>query len=125
MITVLENVKDREQVSSGEEELHLADEEIGQEEELSELGITPRSKEFGLSEDSLSLYLDEVGQTPLLNAEEEKMLGSQIEEGKHLVRLEEEWIAEHGAQPSANDLLLVLKSGLPNMVLSLRQTTYC
>ena len=108
MITVLENVKDREQVSSGDEELHLAYDEIGQEEELSELAITPQRREFGIGEDSLSLYLDEVGQTPLLNAEKEKMLGSQIEEGKHLVRLEEEWIAEHGAQPSAIDLLLVL-----------------
>jgi RNA polymerase primary sigma factor len=108
MITVLKNVKDREQVSSGDEELHLADDEIGQEEELSEPAITPQSKEFGPGEDLLSLYLDEVGQTPLLNAEEEKMLGSQIEEGKHLVRLEEEWITEHGAQPSAIDLLLAL-----------------
>ena len=108
MITVVENVKDREQVSSGDEELHLADEEIGQEEEFSELGIIPQRREFGLGGDSLSLYLDEVGQTSLLNAEEEKMLGSQIEEGKHLVRLEEEWIAEHGAQPSAIDLLVAL-----------------
>ena len=108
MITVVENVKDREQVSSGDEELHLADEEIGQEEEFSELGIIPQRREFGLGGDSLSLYLDEVGQTSLLNAEEEKMLGSQIEEGKHLVRLEEEWIAEHGVEPLAIDLLLVL-----------------
>ncbi len=108
MITVSEKVKDREQVSSGDEELYLADDEIGQEEELSEPGITPQRREFGPGEDSLGLYLDEVGRTPLLNAEEEKMLGSQIEEGKHLVRLEEEWIAEHGAQPSAIDLLLVL-----------------
>ena len=70
MITVLENVKDREQVSSGDEELHLTDEEIGQEEESSELDITPQRREFGPGEDSLNLYLDEVGQTPLLNAEE-------------------------------------------------------
>ena len=108
MITVLENVKDREQVSSGDEELHLTDEEIGQEEESSELEITPQRREFGLGEDSLNLYLDEVGQTPLLNAKEEKMLGSQIEEGKYLVRLEEKWIAEHGTEPSAIDLLLAL-----------------
>ena len=108
MITVLENVKDREQVSSGDEELHLTDEEIGQEEESSELEITPQRREFGLGEDSLNLYLDEVGQTPLLNAKEEKMLGSQVEEGKYLVRLEEKWIAEHGTEPSAIDLLLAL-----------------
>jgi len=108
MITVVESVKDREQVSSEDEELHLAGEESGQEEELSELEITPQKRELELGGDSLNLYLDEVGQTPLLNAEETKMLTSQIEDGKHLVRLEEDWIAEHGAQPSAIDLLIAL-----------------
>jgi RNA polymerase primary sigma factor len=108
MITVVESVKDREQVSSEDEELHLAGEESGQEEELSELEITPQKRELELGGDSLNLYLDEVGQTPLLNAEETKMLTSQIEDGKHLVRLEEDWIAEHGAPPSAIDLLIAL-----------------
>ena len=108
MITVLENVKDREQVSSEDEELRLADEEVGQEEEFSELVITPRKREPELGEDSLNLYLAEVGRTPLLNKEQEKMLASQIEDGKHLARLEKDWVAEHGAQPSAIDLLLAL-----------------
>ena len=108
MITVLENVKDREQVFSRDEELDLANKEMDQEDEVSGRGITPSKQELELGEDSLNLYLDEVGQTPLLNAEEERVLGSQIEEGKHLVRLEEDWVAEHGAQPSAIDLLLAL-----------------
>ena len=108
MVAVLENVKDREQASSGDEEVHLDDEEIGQGEEFSEPRIAPPGKEFELGEDSLSLYFEEVGQTPLLNAEKEKILGSQIEEGKHLVQLEREWVAEHGAEPSAIDLLLAL-----------------
>jgi RNA polymerase primary sigma factor len=108
MITVSENVKDREQVSSEDEELHLADEEAGQEEEFSELEITPQKRELELGEDLLNLYLDEVGQTPLLNVEKTKILTSQIEDGKHLVRLGEDWIAEHGAQPSAIDLLITL-----------------
>ena len=108
MITVLENVKDREQVFSRDEELDLANKEMDQEDEVSGRGITPSKLELELGEDSLNLYLAEVGQTPLLNAEEERVLGSQIEEGKHLVRLEEDWVAEHGAQPSAIDLLLAL-----------------
>ena len=108
MITVLESVKDREQVFSGDEDLHLAGEEVGQEEEFSKLEIIPQKREVELDEDSLNLYFDEVGQTALLNSEETKILTSQIEEGKHLVRLEKDWIAEHGAQPSAIDLLLAL-----------------
>jgi len=108
MITVLENVKDREQVFSQDEGLDLANKEIDQEEEVSGRRITPSKQEFELGEDSLNLYLDEVGQTPLLNAGEERVLGSQIEEGKHLSRLEKDWLAEHGGQPSAIDLLLAL-----------------
>jgi len=108
MITVLENVKDREQVFSRDEELDLANKEIDREDEVSGRRITTPKRELGLGEESLNLYLAEVGQTPLLNAEETKVLGSQIEEGKHLVRLEEDWVAEHGAQPSAIDLLLAL-----------------
>lgn len=111
MLTVLENVKDREEVSSEDEELDLVGEEIDQE-EVSELEIAPQKQKFELDEGSLDLYLDEVGQTPLLNVEETKMLASQIEEGKQLVRLEEDWIAEHGAQPSAIDLLLALAERL-------------
>jgi RNA polymerase primary sigma factor len=123
MIPVLENVRDREQVSSGDEELHLAGEEIGQEEEFSELEITPQKRKVELGEDSLNLYFAEVGQTPLLNAEETKLLSRQIEDGKHLVRLEEDWIAEHGAQPSAIDLLLALAERL-SQARSLFETLY-
>ncbi|MGB6873790.1 MAG: sigma-70 family RNA polymerase sigma factor [Dehalococcoidia bacterium] len=108
MITVLENVKDREQVFFRDEELDLANKEIDQEDEVSGRRITPSKWEFELGEGSLDLYLAELGQTPLLNAEEERVLGSQIEEGKHLSRLEKDWLAEHGGQPSAIDLLLAL-----------------
>lgn len=108
MIPVLENVKDREQASSEDEELRLAGEEIDREDELSELEIAPQERKAELGEDSLNLYFAEVGQTPLLNAEEAKMLASQIEDGKHLVRVEKDWVAEHGAQPLAIDLLLAL-----------------
>jgi RNA polymerase primary sigma factor len=123
MITALKNIKDRKQVSSEDEDLHLAGEEVGQEEEFSELEITPQKRKFELGEDSLNLYLAEVGQTPLLNAEETKILTSQIEDGKHLVRLEEDWIAEHGTQPSAIDLLLTLAERLSQACL-LFETLY-
>ena len=55
MVTVLQDIKDREQVSSGDEELHLAGEESSQEEELSELKINPQKREFELGEDLLNL----------------------------------------------------------------------
>jgi RNA polymerase primary sigma factor len=123
MIPVLENVKDREQVSSRDEELDLAGEESGQEEESAELEITPQKPKVELGEDLLDLYFDEVGQTPLLNDAETKILSSRIEDGKHLVELEKDWIAEHGAQPSAIDLLLALAERF-NRARTLFETLY-
>jgi len=108
MIRVLENVKGREQVFSRDEELDLVNKEIDQGDEVSGRWITPLKRELGLGEESLNLYLDELGQIRLLSAQEERVLGSQIEEGKHLVRIEKDWLTKHGAQPSAIDLLLVL-----------------
>jgi RNA polymerase primary sigma factor len=107
MLKVLENIVDREQVSSEDEELDLVDEKID-EEEVSELEITRQKQKFELDQHSLDLYLDEIGQTPLLTVEETNMLASQIEDGKHLDRLEKDWTTKHSAQPSAIDLLLTL-----------------
>jgi RNA polymerase primary sigma factor len=108
MITVLENVEDKEQVFSGDEELDLDNKEIDQKDDVSGHSIDPPKRDLEFGEESLNLYLAEVGQTPLLSAEETEALGSQIEEGKHLARLEKDWAAEHGIQPSAIDLLLAL-----------------
>jgi RNA polymerase primary sigma factor len=58
--------------------------------------------------DSIDIYLAECAQTNLLNAKEERLLGCQIEDGKYLSQLEEEWSVEHGAQPSTVNVLLTL-----------------
>ncbi|MDH4067968.1 MAG: sigma-70 family RNA polymerase sigma factor, partial [Dehalococcoidia bacterium] len=52
-----------------------------------------------------------------------KMLASRIEDGKHLLGLEEEWIAEHGGRPSDIDLLSVLGKRL-NQAGSLFEALY-
>ena len=109
MVTVLETVDDKEQVFSEDEKLFSVDEEID-EEEIPEPEIAAQKQKFAFDEESLDLYLGEVGQTHLLNDEETKMLASHVEDGKHLVRLEKDWIAEHGDQASAIDLLSALAS---------------
>ncbi|MFO7773283.1 MAG: sigma-70 family RNA polymerase sigma factor [Dehalococcoidia bacterium] len=106
MITVLENVKDREQVSSGVGTLHSVDDEVVQQEEFPELENRAQKQGLELGEDLLNLYFTEVGQTPLLDEEEAKAFSKQIEVGKYLIRIEEDWVAEHGAEPSAMELLL-------------------
>ena len=108
MMPVLEKVKERERVSSNDEELYCAGEEIDQERELSAPGDMSREPKFELGEDLLNLYFTEVGQTPLLSDEEMRILANQIEDAKYLAKLEKEWIAAHDVEPSAIDLLLVL-----------------
>ena len=59
-------------------------------------------------EDSVALYLAESGRTPLLNAREETVLGSQIEDGEHLAQLVEQYEADHSHKASATDIVFVL-----------------
>jgi len=108
MVTALRNAKSEEQSLSEDEELHLSDDESAQEEVFSGVGVTPQRQGVELDEDSLNLYLGEVGQTPLLSAKETQRLASQIEDRKHLSQLEKDWTAEHGGQLSAIDLVLAL-----------------
>jgi len=74
----------------------------------------PPGRLFSLqqTDSALQIYLAEAGEVPLLKAEEEKELSSQIEEGQHLSQLEEEWKSRHHERPSAIDLLLALAEKL-------------
>ncbi|MBI2859902.1 MAG: sigma-70 family RNA polymerase sigma factor [Chloroflexi bacterium] len=63
--------------------------------------------------DVLQMYFSETGRTALLTAEQEKLLGSQIEEGKFLADVERDWAREHGgAQPGSVELALLLAERL-------------
>jgi len=68
----------------------------------------PARQQNELIEDTLGLYLRECGETRLLSAEEERLLGSQIAQGKRLTKLEQEWVAKFDCEPSATDLLITL-----------------
>ena len=108
MIAVLENVKDGEQLSSCDEELHLDGEEIGQGDEFADSGIAPEQRKFEPGDDLVNLYFAEVGRTALLSDEETAVLSRQIEDGRHLDQLEKEWVAEHGVPPLATEILSAL-----------------
>jgi RNA polymerase primary sigma factor len=123
MISVRENVKDREEVSFAHEDTYAGDEEAGQQEESSTVEAVSEEPKFELGEDSLDLYFTEVGRTPLLNDEETRMLASQIEDGQHLAQVEKEWIAGHGVKPSEIELLLALAERLTRAS-SLFETIY-
>jgi RNA polymerase sigma factor (sigma-70 family) len=107
LVTLLKDVADREQVScEDEEEPDVAGNEIDEEEVFDDdASVKPK---FELDQGSLDLYLEEVGQTALLSAEEVNALAHQIEDGKHLDKLQKEWVAEHGVQPAAVELVLAI-----------------
>jgi len=83
-----------------------ASEETGQEEQSpkTETGY----QQIELPDELVGLYLQEFVETRLLSAEEERQLGSQIEEGKRLSAIEQECEARYGAQTSAIYLLIAL-----------------
>jgi RNA polymerase sigma factor (sigma-70 family) len=60
----------------------------------------------GLDQDSISLYLLECRQTPLLGSAEEKQLGRQVELGKYLSKAEESLASSGKGKPGAEELTL-------------------
>lgn len=108
MMAVLEDVRDREQLDPCDDELDLTGDGIDEEERSSDIAMAPQKRKFEPGDDSLNLYFAEVGRTALLSDGETAALSRQMEDGKHLGRLEKEWVAEHDAQPSAIEILSAL-----------------
>jgi RNA polymerase sigma factor (sigma-70 family) len=69
------------------------------------------------------LYLSEMGQTPKLTAADEKILGSQIEQGKYLSKLEGE--TGNSAFPNSHMMLTLIKNLSKSARLFELVTKYC
>jgi len=69
---------------------------------------TAKSNRTGILPDSMRMYLQETGRSPLLTAEQEKLLGSQIEKAKHLKLVISEWSERHQRPPATGDIVLAL-----------------
>ncbi len=59
-------------------------------------------------DDSVRMYLREIGQVPLLNASEERVLSSRIERGRHLAKLEDAHYKKSCAHLTAVDMTVDL-----------------
>jgi RNA polymerase primary sigma factor len=66
-------------------------------------------------DDPVRMYLREIGKVPLLTADDEKRLARQMEEGKHLARLEDACEMKHGRRPDAAELAYLLFSELDEL----------
>jgi RNA polymerase primary sigma factor len=59
-------------------------------------------------DDPVRMYLREIGKVHLLTAQDEKRLARQMEDGKHIQRLEKNWQEANGYPPAAVDVTIAL-----------------
>jgi RNA polymerase sigma factor (sigma-70 family) len=104
---VLKSVDNVERLLA-DEELYIIDGEIDEEQGFSGGKSVPTGGDVEPIGDSMDLYLLECRRTRLLSADEEKVLGSSIEDGAYLTKLDQEFEAKNGYPPSETELLLEL-----------------
>lgn len=63
-------------------------------------------------DDPIRMYLGEIGKVSLLTGAEEKTLARKIEEGRHVKRIEEEYLQKNGRAATAVDVYMLLLSRL-------------
>jgi RNA polymerase primary sigma factor len=59
-------------------------------------------------DDPVRMYLREIGKVYLLSANDEKRLARQMEEAKHVARIEKRWADEHGRPPAGAETVLAI-----------------
>src|SRR4030042_4599230 len=104
---VLKSADNIERLLSNEE-LYMINEEIDDEDELPGGKNVSNGGDIEPIGDSMDLYLLECRRTRLLSADEEKTLGSAIEDAGYLSQIDQELLAKNGYTPSASDTLLEL-----------------
>jgi len=70
-----------------------------------EVEAVPEIEEHEIVDDSVRMYLREIGRVPLLTWEGEKHLAMQMEEGKRLEKMREELATKLGRPPSSAELV--------------------
>ncbi len=68
--------------------------------------------EQDITDDPVRIYLHEIGRVHLLTANDEKTLAKQMEEGKLISEIRQEYSQKHGRQPSAADIILIMLQNL-------------
>ncbi len=59
-------------------------------------------------DDPVRMYLREIGKVYLLSADDEKRLARQMEEAKHIERIDRRWMNDHGRRPTSVDTALAI-----------------
>lgn len=108
MIGLLEEVKNREEVSLDDEELDLQGQVVDDGAVSAGWSNAAGRSKLEPADDSLSMYFADVGRTKMLGDVETRVLSRQIEDEKHLAELEREVGVEDGSRAAAVAGLSVL-----------------
>jgi RNA polymerase primary sigma factor len=68
--------------------------------------------EQDITDDPVRIYLHEIGRVHLLTANDEKNLAKQMEEGKYIADIKQDYIQKNGRQPSGTDIVLAILKNL-------------
>jgi RNA polymerase primary sigma factor len=71
-----------------------------------------RLEEQEVIDDSVRMYLHEIGRVPLLTADDEKVLAKQMEEGRQITDIKREYLKKHGRLPASSDMVLIVLNEL-------------
>jgi RNA polymerase primary sigma factor len=96
--------------ASQEEPITIAKTELSEEIEL-EIPLE-RMEDHETADDSVRMYLHEIGRVQLLTGDDEKVLAKKMEEGRLISEIKREWMREKGTIPAATDILLITLSQL-------------
>jgi RNA polymerase primary sigma factor len=65
-----------------------------------------RLEEQEVIDDSVRMYLHEIGRVPLLTGSDEKILAKQMEEGRLIADIKKEWLKKNGRLPTSPEIVL-------------------
>jgi RNA polymerase primary sigma factor len=71
--------------------------------------------EQDITDDPVRIYLHEIGRVQLLTADNENVLAKQMEEGKLINDIKQEYLQQHGRQPSSTDIVIIMIKILAEM----------
>jgi RNA polymerase primary sigma factor len=64
--------------------------------------------EQDITDDPVRIYLHEIGRVHLLTASDEKNLAKQMEEGKYIAEIKQEYALKNGRQPNGTDIVIAI-----------------
>jgi RNA polymerase primary sigma factor len=104
-----------EEVSEGDDFWSKAKHFDDRGEEAIDLDLEMREDEMveqDITDDPVRIYLHEIGRVHLLTASDEKNLARQMEEGKYIADIKQDYAQKNGRQPGGTDIVIAILQNL-------------